>query len=97
MIDKESRYAALPTRAIDGADGQRLMYLTRRILPEGNSVPSVRSVDASAEKERLDLVSDRTLGDAFAFWRLCDANDALDPFDLVDECGGRLRIPSAIQ
>lgn len=94
MIDKESRYASVGTNAIEGPDNKRLLYLSRRILPQGSSQPSVRSVDAKGESERLDLVSLRTLGDTFAFWRLCDANDGLNPFELVDECGGWLRVPS---
>ena len=32
---------------------------------------------------RLDTIAASTIGDAQQFWRLCDANDALNPFDLV--------------
>ena len=34
--------------------------------------------------DRLDLVSFRYTGDPLGFWRVCDANAALDPDDLVD-------------
>lgn len=97
MIDSQSRYARVGTTALETPDGNRVLYLCRRFLPEGTSIPSVRSVDATAEAERLDLLSTRVLGDPFAFWRLCDANDALNPFDVVDECEGRLRVPSGVQ
>ena len=39
--------------------------------------------------DRLDLITARTLGDPEQFWRICDANDALDPDDLA-EPGRRL-------
>ena len=96
MIDRDSRYAGLNTTSVIGPDGQRLLYLSRRILPEGQSLPSVRQVEVTSGSERLDLISHMVFGDAFAFWRLCDANDALNPFDLIEERERRLRIPSGI-
>jgi hypothetical protein len=42
----------------------------------------------------LDQVAARVLGDSEQFWRLCDANAALNPFDLLDELGYRVRVPS---
>lgn len=44
--------------------------------------------------ERLDLVTHRTLGDSLQFWRICDANDAINPFDLIDPEGQMLRVPT---
>jgi hypothetical protein len=44
--------------------------------------------------ERLDQVASRTLGDPQQFWRLCDANDAMNPFTLLQETSGRLVLPS---
>ena len=37
-----------------------------------------------AQGDRLDLITARTLGDPEQFWRVCDANDALDPAELTD-------------
>jgi nucleoid-associated protein YgaU len=47
------------------------------------------------EGDRLDLIAFRTLGDPEIFWRICDANDAMNPFDLVadGEIGRKLRVP----
>jgi nucleoid-associated protein YgaU len=42
--------------------------------------------------DRLDLIAARTLGDPLLFWRIADANLALDPFDLV-EPGRALTVP----
>ena len=48
-----------------------------------------------AQEDRLDLICARTLGDPEHFWRICDANDAMNPFDLTgsDAVGQPLRIP----
>ena len=43
--------------------------------------------------ERIDLVAYRTLGDPLAYWRICDANNAMDPQELTEEPGFRLRVP----
>jgi len=43
--------------------------------------------------ERLDVLSARAIGDAEQFWRICDANDAMYPPDLVAVPGQRLRVP----
>ncbi len=48
---------------------------------------------AVQEGERLDQIAARTLGNAEHFWRICDANNAMNPFDLTDEPGRKLRIP----
>jgi hypothetical protein len=45
------------------------------------------------EGDRLDLITARTLGDPEHFWRVCDANNAMNPFDLTAEIGRRLRVP----
>ena len=36
-----------------------------------------------AADDRIDLVADRYLGDPQAWWRICDANAALDPDALI--------------
>jgi hypothetical protein len=94
MIDSESRYARIGQATMDTGDGTRVMYLRRRMIADPETIPAVRSVYAMESKTRLDLLSALALGDAFAFWRLCDANGAMNPFEVVDECGGRLRVPS---
>jgi len=42
--------------------------------------------------DRLDNLTARYLGDPTAFWRVCDANGALRPDELVEEIGRRIRI-----
>jgi len=94
MIDANSRYRSVGTATIEAENGRKVLYLHRRMLPPASSILSTRTVEAISEAQRLDLVSWAVMGDAFAFWRICDANDALDPFELVHERNGRLRVPS---
>src|ERR1700736_3802999 len=96
MLDAQSRYAAVGHDTFEASDGTRAIYLRRRFLPDPQSVPSFRSVDAKAMATHLALVAAASLGDAFLFWRICDANAAMNPFDLVAERAGRLMIPSPI-
>ena len=35
----------------------------------------------------------RTLGDPLQFWRVCDANNAMNPPELTEEAGRALRVP----
>ncbi len=96
MPDHMSRYATVEAATLDRPDGRRVAYLRRRFLPQGASLPLLAEVAVTAT-DRVDLLSYRTLGDPLAFWRICDANDAMDPVAMVEEAaaepGRLLRIP----
>ena len=92
MFDASSRYAAVETATLRDADGRVVAYVRRRFLPQGAGLPLLVEVDV-AQGDRLDLITARTLGDPEAFWRICDANDALDPAELVRATGRRLHVP----
>jgi hypothetical protein len=67
----------------DGAGGEReVRYLRRRQPPEPSVVPPL-ALHRVVPDDRLDLLSVRHFGDPAAFWRICDANTALDPDALV--------------
>ena len=91
MFDAGSRYAAVETAIVHDADGGEIAYVRRRFLPQGSGMPLLVEV-LVAQGDRLDLITARTLGDPEAFWRVCDANDALDPGELA-QTGRRLRVP----
>jgi len=91
MFDATSRYAAVETATLRDADGRVVAYVRRRFLPQGAGLPLLVEVEV-AQGERLDLLTARTLGDPEAFWRVCDANDALDPAAL-ERPGRHLRVP----
>jgi hypothetical protein len=86
-----SRYYDTPTKTLATADGENLVYLARRFCPPASSFALLR-LHQVISGERLDVIADAELGDAQAFWRICDANDAMRPDDLTAEIGRRLRI-----
>ncbi len=92
MFDVNSRYYGLDTGVYVTADGRELPYVRRRFVPPGETLPLLAEVTV-AQGDRLDLITARTLGVAEAFWRVADANNALDPAALTAEPGRRLRIP----
>ncbi len=92
MFETTSRYYALETVTFSMPDGRIIAYTRRRFLPQGESLPLLVEV-AVAQGDRLDLISARTLGDAEQFWRVCDANNAVNPPDLTAEVGRALRVP----
>jgi hypothetical protein len=87
-----SRYYALETAALVAEGGRVLAYKRRRFLPPGDQLPLLALVLVT-EGDRLDLIATRTLGDPEQFWRVADANDALDPFELTATPGRTLRVP----
>jgi hypothetical protein len=92
VFDHTSRYYTLDVATHALPDGRAVSYVRRRILPQGRSLPLLAEVPVS-QGERIDLVAHRTLGDALAYWRVCDANDAMDPAELTAEPGRLLRVP----
>ena len=92
MFEPSSRYYALETVRLTLPDGRVLAYKRRRFVPAGEALALLAEV-AVAEDDRLDLLTARTLGDPEQFWRICDANDALDPGDLTAVPGRLVRIP----
>ena len=92
MFDPNSRYHAIETATYTTPDGRQVSHKRRRFLPQGDEMPLLGEVTVT-QGERLDLIAARELGDPEAFWRICDANDAIDPLELLEVLGRRLRIP----
>lgn len=97
MFTKSSRYHKLPQRTWRAKDGDEVVYVGRRLVPR---VPKPSDRYTVIEPgERLDLVAARALGQPELFWRLCDDNGILDPFDPFESReaaqvrGRRLRVP----
>ena len=86
-----SRYYDTPTKTLALEDGSKLVYLSRRFVPPGNLF-ALLSTHTVAAGERMDIIAGRELGDPQAFWRICDANDAMRPDDLTATIGNKLRI-----
>jgi hypothetical protein len=92
MFDPASRYYAIEVATTTANDGRTIAYARRRFLPQGETLSLLGEVTV-AQGDRLDLIAARTLGSAEAFWRVCDANNAMNPFDQTDRPGRVLRVP----
>jgi hypothetical protein len=81
-----SRYDGLPVAVVvvpDGDGGEREVAYLRTRTPGDPDAMTPAAWHRVGQHDRLDLVAATYLGDVGAFWRICDANRALDPDDLV--------------
>jgi hypothetical protein len=92
MFEPSSRHYTIETARYTAPDGRVIAYKRRRFVPDGRAMPLLVEVTV-IQGDRLDLITARTLGDPEQFWRICDANNALDPFELVAEPGSTVRVP----
>lgn len=92
MFEPTSRYEALETVRETMPDGRVIAYKRRRFLPRGREMLLLVEVTTS-DGERLDQIAARTLGDPEQYWRVCDANDAMNPAELTARPGRTLRVP----
>ena len=76
-----SRYYGLPLGTLTLPDGTTIAFVRRRFIPPPESYALVAQHIVEAG-ERLDNLAAKMLGDPEAAWRLCDANNVLDPGEL---------------
>ncbi|MCZ2523694.1 LysM peptidoglycan-binding domain-containing protein [Streptomyces sp. HB2AG] len=90
-----SRYHDCPIAVHVGPDGGATPYVRHRLLPRTEeAAPAGAAVEHVVEAgDRLDVLAHRYLGDAGQWWRIADANDALDPRELTAEPGRRILVP----
>ncbi len=86
-----SRYYGIETATFTLADGRIATYVRRRFLPRADAF-TVLVEHTVREGERLDNIAASYLGDPEQFWRLCDANEAMQPEALVEQPGDKLNI-----
>ena len=79
MIDRTSRYAKVETAVAVDPTGGEVELLQLRLAPETTGVYTHTPQDG----DRLDLLAHKFLKDSRKFWRICDAQDQLDPFDVI--------------
>jgi len=71
--------------------GRPVAYLLRRFVPPPERFQLLQQ-HTVVQGERLDNIAAQYLGDATLFWRLCDANGAMRPSELVETVGRKLRL-----
>lgn len=86
-----SRYYGIEAITVTLADGRPVACLRRRLLPQPERFADLQQ-HVVKEGDRLDNLAAAYLGDPEAFWRIADANRALQPEALVGEIGRVLRI-----
>lgn len=91
MFFKGSRYEDVETTTIVDATGRELEHKRIRQIPPTEA----RFGYAVADEERLDHVAHRFYKDPERFWRICDANLATWPPELMTPPGRTIGIPAA--
>lgn len=91
MFGPTSRYYAIAVSKLETSDGRTVAYVRRRFAPQPETLSLVNYYTVS-EGERLDNIAAVQIGDPELFWRVCDANGAVDPHELTDTVGRRIRI-----
>jgi hypothetical protein len=92
MFEHTSRYYNQKKIQYQRPDGRVVSYVSRRIVPSRENVATLVEVQLN-EGQRLDSIAATTLGVPELFWQICDANDALNPFDLMSGAGRVIKIP----
>lgn len=91
LFPPTSRYHGLPAGVHQTVDGRSLVYVSRRLVPAPERFALLQE-HAVVEGDRLDNLAHRYIGDPEQYWRLCDANGAMRPDELIEEVGRLLRI-----
>jgi hypothetical protein len=93
MFESQSRYAQIENATLTKENGQVITYKKRRFLPDGEKMNLLQEVAVTAG-DRLDRIAAKVIGDPEQFWRICDANNAMNPSDLTSTPGRILKISS---
>ena len=91
MFDHTSRYWVIETAFWTRPDGEKIAFKRRRFLPQPEALQVLAEWPVELG-DRFDLISARALGDPQSYWRIADANRAMDPLEL-EQPKRRLVIP----
>ncbi|BAZ37714.1 hypothetical protein NIES4101_36370 [Calothrix sp. NIES-4101] len=86
-----SRYYGVDIATLKTPTGRQITYLRRRFLPSPERFALIQEHTVT-EGDRLDNITDDYLGDPEQFWRVADANNAMNPSELTETIGRKLRI-----
>ncbi len=94
LFPQNSRYHGYQVQSLTLPSGKRFAYVARRIVPLQERFETVREHTVSAG-DRIDNLTAQYLGDSEQYWRVADANNDMNPFDLTKTMNRRLRITLA--
>ena len=86
-----SRYYGIGTSTLQTPDGKTIVYVRRRFLPSADRFTVVQAHTVTAA-DRIDNLAATYLGDSEQYWRICDANEAMDPSVMLAEPGSTIAI-----
>lgn len=86
-----SRYYTTETAQLTTDDGKTIVYLRRRRVPQPEEFVTLTEHQVT-DNDRLDNITAQYVGDPEQFWRLCDANNAMEPSELTEIVGRVIRI-----
>jgi hypothetical protein len=97
LFSATSRYYGTETGTLDLPGANTIVYVLRRFVPPPERFQLLQE-HTVVQSDRLDNLAAQYLGDPTFFWRLCDANRAMQPEELTEIPGRILRItlPEAI-
>lgn len=90
MFFKGSRYENVETNSIKDDKGREIKYKKVRFTPKTEALRGHMVVQG----DRLDNLAYQFFNDPERFWKICDANLAMWPDDLLAEIGRIILIPS---
>jgi len=91
LFASNSRYHGVDIATLETAAGITLAYVRRRFVPQAEQFALIRE-HVVVQNDRLDNLAAKYFGDPEQYWRLCDANNAIRPDELIETIGRRLRI-----
>jgi hypothetical protein len=91
VFPQNSRYHGLEIKKYQTPDGRDIAYVARRFVPQQDRFETLRDY-AVSEGDRPDNLAAHFIGDPEQFWRLADANNDLNPFDLTATINRKIRI-----
>ena len=91
MFEHTSRYYHIEDRVYHSAEGHEVVYKARRLIPKDQAGPIINEI-ATVSGERPDLLANRAMQQPELFWRLCDSDEVMNPFELTARTGRRVRV-----
>ena len=91
LYPPNSRYHGIGTATLTRPDGQKVVYLRRRLVPPAEAF-TVLQEHTVMQGDRPDNLAARYLGDPEQFWRICDGNGVMRPDELTEDPGRRVLI-----
>ncbi len=71
--------------------GREVNYVSRRMIAQPDEYQLLEE-HTVIQNDRLDNITHKYMGDPEQFWRICDANAAMNPLELTENIGDSISI-----